>query len=413
MTAYYFVRPTDSLFVRGNLAFGDSGEHGAGLMPPPPSLFAGAFRSAMLGRDPQALARFAQQGRAGSLDLDRALGTLDPDSGRVANEGRFCIIWLSLAGVTSAPSQRGGTPEAVLPLPADLLRLQSGFVPLTPGDVPTGGPLVADGRLLPRVAVLRSAKQEKPQGALYLRQSGWEKHIAGKDLEADPDAVPVASMHVRDPRLGIGLNGDSRTVETGLIYTTEGHAFTPSGSPFSETGFLVGIEGAEGLLPESGFLRLGGDGRGAHYRRVDWQPPEAPLEMIRQTGRFRLILLTAGLFSSALASRKEPGASPPGWLPTVLMREGNDYFLRAADCTARLVCAAVLRREIVSGWDLFRWKPKDALRAVPAGSVYWFEGFEGDPGKLASWVHNGLWGDNSEQQRRAEGYNLASLAAWM
>ncbi len=50
-TTYYYVRPTDSLFVRGNLAFGDSGEHGASMMPPPPSLFAGAFRSALLGHD--------------------------------------------------------------------------------------------------------------------------------------------------------------------------------------------------------------------------------------------------------------------------------------------------------------------------------------------------------------------------
>lgn len=50
-TTYYYVRPTDSLFVRGNLAFGNSGEHGASMMPPPPSLFAGAFRSALLGHD--------------------------------------------------------------------------------------------------------------------------------------------------------------------------------------------------------------------------------------------------------------------------------------------------------------------------------------------------------------------------
>ena len=27
--AYYYVRPTDSLFIRGNLAFGASGEHGS------------------------------------------------------------------------------------------------------------------------------------------------------------------------------------------------------------------------------------------------------------------------------------------------------------------------------------------------------------------------------------------------
>ena len=250
------------------------------------------------------------------------------------------------------------------------------------------------------------------------------KHIAGKDLDTDTDGLPVAKMHTRDPRLGIGLDNDSGTVEMGLIYTTEGHAFSPPTQPppsgpqwgegggFSETGFLIGIEGAEGLLSESGFLRLGGDGRAAHYRRVEWQPPALPLEAIARTGRFRLILLTAGLFSSAFASGKGHDATALGWLPTGVARAGEDYLLRSAGCTARLMCAAVPRREIVSGWDLFRWKPKDALRAAPAGSVYWFEDFEGDPGKLARWVESGLWGDNAGQQRCAEGYNLASLAAW-
>ena len=42
MTTWYFVRPADTLFVRGNLAFGEAGEHGTGLMPPAPF---GALRS--------------------------------------------------------------------------------------------------------------------------------------------------------------------------------------------------------------------------------------------------------------------------------------------------------------------------------------------------------------------------------
>lgn len=49
---------------------------------------------------------------------------------------------------------------------------------------------------------------------------------------------------------------------------------------------------------------------------------------------------------------------------------------------------------------------------MPAGSVYWFEDFDGDPGKLAEWVVGGLWGENPDSQRRAEGYNQVWLAAW-
>lgn len=392
MTTYYFVRPTDSLFVRGNLAFGDSGEHGASVMPPPPSLFAGAFRSAILGRDSKALAQFTQHGRTDDPDLDRVLGTLDPESGKIVSKGTFRITMLTLAGQPTGST----VLEAIVPLPSDLLRLESGFASLIPGEP---DPLVSCNGDLPRVAMLRTAKQEKPQTGAYLRESGWIKHLAGDTPDKDADSVKVEHVHTRDPRLGIGLNGDSRTAEFGLIYTTEGFAFSPKGSPFTGTGFLAGVAGANGLLPESGFLRLGGDGRGAEYRRNQFRPVDPPLDAIAEVRRFRLILMTPGLFTG-------------GWLPEGVSREGDAFILRTNGCTARLVCAAVPRREVISGWDLFRWKPKDARRVAPAGSVYWFDELKGDPGKLADWVADGLWGENSDLQRRAEGYNLASLAAW-
>lgn len=201
MTTYYFVRPTDSLFVRGNLAFGDAGEHGAGVMPPPPSLFAGAFRSALLGRDPQALAQFTQAGRCDDPAIGAALGMLDKD-GRVERTGAFRITWLSLAGIPS-PIGLGHAvvPEPLLPLPADLVCLELGFAVLTPGEA---DPLVVDSRDLPRVAVLRAAKQEKPEGGVFLKRSGWEKHLAGALPDKMADSVKAADVYARDPRLGIG-----------------------------------------------------------------------------------------------------------------------------------------------------------------------------------------------------------------
>jgi CRISPR-associated protein Cmr3 len=404
MTRFYFVEPVDSLFVRGNLAFGDAGEHGTGPVPPPPSLFAGAFRSAILGQDAKALTRFVREGEAGDARRDLALGALNPQTGEVAKPGQFQVTWVTLAGRTQA--QGRDTVAPVFPLPADLVKFKDGFAPLKPLSA---SPLVADGRELPAVAVLHTKEQTKPEGGIYLTQTGWQRHLAGQTPELAAGAIKAADLHTRDPRLGIGLNAGAGTVESGLIYTTEGYAFSPrtdpnspdrTPRPFSATGFLVGITGADGLLPESGMLRLGGDGRGARYRRLDYQPPAPPLDAIARGGRFRLILATPGLFAD-------------GWLPAGVRREGADYRWRFEDCTARLVCAAVPRREIVSGWDLFAWRPKDAERVAPAGSVYWFEDLQGPIDKLAKWVAGGLWLDNPHHQRRAEGYNLAWLANWL
>lgn len=403
MTRFYFVEPIDSLFVRGNLSFGDAGEYGAGVMPPPPSLFAGAFRSAILGRDAEALARFAQQGAAADAQWDAALGRLHPETGNVIQPGNFRVVWVTLGG---RKTERGGAGvEPVFSPPSDLVKLETGFAPLTPEGA---NPLVGDSRDLPCVAVLRSPKQTKPEAGFYLSATGWSGHLTGQSPDPDGSAIKAAELHSRDPRLGIGLDTDAGTAESGLIYTTEGYVFSPRRGPgmsaqaptrFASTGFLVGIAGADGLLPEAGFLRLGGDGRGARYQQVDYQPPPPPLDAVARSGRFRLILATPGLFAD-------------GWLPPGVRLEGGHHLWGGAGCTARLVCATVPRREIVSGWNLLAWKPKDAQRAAPAGSVYWFEDLQGPPDKLAAWVAAGLWGDTIDHQRWAEGYNLGWLAAW-
>jgi CRISPR-associated protein Cmr3 len=378
-TVYYYVRPTDSLFVRGNLAFGDSGEHGASLMPPPPSLFAGAFRSALLGKDAEQLTTFLTSGRCSHPGLAQCLGTPEVP-------GEFRITWLSLAGDPGA----GSVPEAISPLPADLLMLGKNFATLEPRTQAAGMQSAGD---LPLRATLVSAKQEKPTGGIFLRGEGLHKHLQGQCPTA-PESVESKHLYQRDPRLGIGLNADARTAEEGQIYTTEGFAFT-------STGFLVGIQGTADLLPNEGVLRLGGDGRSAHYRRVNFTAPTVRPSLGSQT-RFRLLLQTPALFSQ-------------GWLPEGVRDQGGSYRLQGDGFSARLACAALGRRDIVSGWDLYQWKPKPAQAAAPAGSVYWFDEFTGSADKLAAWVEKGLWPDNLDtlqKSRRAEGYNRALLGAW-
>ena len=384
-TTYYYVRPTDSLFVRGNQAFGDSGEHGASLMPPPPSLFSGAFRSTLLGKDAEQLTTFLTTGRCSHPALAQCLGTPEVP-------GDFRITWLSMAGEPGSDA----VPEAISPLPADLLMLGNNFATLEPRPLTTGVQSTGD---LPLRATLVSAKQEKPQGGVFLRGKGLAQNLQGQTVDK---AHSIESKHVylRDPRLGIGLNADAHTAEEGQIYTTEGFAFSPQG-PFASTGFLVGIEGVANLLPETGLLRLGGDGRSAQYRKVAFTAP-ASTSVPGAKKQFRLLLQTPALFSQ-------------GWLPEGVTGQSGSYRLQGDGFSARLACAALGRREVVSGWDLYQWKPKPAQAAAPAGSVYWFDEFEGDAGKLAAWVAKGLWPDDlspNQQMRRAEGYNRALLAAW-
>ena len=378
MTSYYFVQPLDVLMIRGNKSFGDAGQHGEAVMPPWPSLFAGAFRSALLGKDAAQLARFANGEK-----LPDALGDV---LGTTVEPGSFAITWLSLAQAST-----DANVNAAIPLPADLVAFDDAKLPLValqPAAHPAGS--VASNEL-PLTALLRVAKQIKPETGRWLDNAGLVSHLAGK-LPAS--TLKTASLYQRETRLGIALDACSRTAQDGALYTTEAIAFN------TDTGFLVGIDGDAGLLPSGGVLRLGGDGKGAAYKRVDLTPPAAPLAHIATSCRFRLILATPGIFSG-------------GWLPDGVTRQGErDFRLQGDGFSARLACAAVPRFDIISGWDLAHQQPKTAQRVAPAGSVYWFDQLEGDAGKLAAWVADGLWGDNHDRRRRAEGFNRAWLGIW-
>lgn len=339
--SYHFVQPLDVLMIRGNKSFGGDGEHGEAVMPPWPSLFAGAFRSALLGKNASQLARFAHAG-------DRLDGELGAVLGTPAEPGSFAINWLSLGVLAPAANK----PSAVIPLPADLAAFDDSRVPLVslqPGKPPAGSR--ASGEL-PLVAHLRLAKQTKPQAGRWLDGDGLAAHLCG---ELPTKTVGNATLFKRETRLGIALDSGARTAAEGALYTSEAIALEEN------IGFLVGCEGDDGQLASSGHLRLGGDGKGARYRSLPFSPPAIPLREIDSSRRFRILLATPGVFTG-------------GWLPECVRQLGTgDYRLNGKGFSARLACAAVPRFDTISGWDLARQQPKTAQRVAPAGSVYWFD----------------------------------------
>ena len=106
-----FIEPLDVLILRGNKLFADAGSHGEALMPPWPSVAAGALRSRILidaGIDPAA---FAASRASLAPELSAALGS-------VAQPGSFRIAHFGLA---RRPGKDGDAAfEALLPLPADI-----------------------------------------------------------------------------------------------------------------------------------------------------------------------------------------------------------------------------------------------------------------------------------------------------
>lgn len=399
MTHYYAIRPLDPVMFRGNRSFGAAGEHGECQMPPWPSAFAGAFRAAMLGRDPEVLARFNKRTGPNSSEWQHLDGRLGEILGTPADPGSFELTWASLA------VESDGKWSPAIPLPTDLViqekdqcrksgnraeEIQS----LLPAQAPAGS---HTSYSLPLLPILRQQGQAKPASGRWLPGKALQLYLDGQ-LPKAAKTIQTKDLYEKEVRVGVALDPATRSVEEGALYSTEAISFSPN------AGFLAGIGGiSDGdgrLLPAAGLLRLGGDGRGAEYRQLpDFSPLTAPWEAIGSSRKFRLILATPGIFAQ-------------GWLPPQVEKKENEFRLQLDGFSARLAAAAIPRQIVISGWDIANWAPKPAERAVPAGAVYWFDQMDGDPDKLAAWVEHGIWGNTPDKQRQAEGFNRGLVAAW-
>lgn len=385
---YRFVNAVDTVSIRGNKLFGDAGSHGESTFPPRPSVLSGAFRSVLW-----------------------ATNRCDVTA---IKESSFAIT-----GVFPARQDKQGKVELFLPLPADLLVTDKDEKDKKAGKVVRKlEPQEMDKAIqhsqvsqLPMMPILRQGKPAKPENGWLLNQSGMAAYLRGEKLN-ETHITKQAELWSKESRIGIGLNRDSRTADDGKLFTVE-HTVPKHSENWDEpkhnepkrkvanekmAGLVVGIANGEGL-PASGFIRLGGDGRAAEF-----SPTDAPaITPTPKTDKFKLVLLTPGLFAE-------------GWLPNGIVEENSGYWLKLDGFKARLACAAVSRAEVVSGWDLENWKPKDAERTAPSGSVYWFDQSNYDFAALDKLVTQGLWADSLDNEamksRRAEGYNRVLLAAW-
>lgn len=397
MTAYRFIEPLDVLYLRGNKLFGDPGSHGESLVPPWPSVAAGALRSRMLVDDGTDLAAFAR-GEA-----------KHPTLGTPREPGSFTVSAFHLA------MRREGQVQNLHPLPADLVATREGsdlqLRRLQPRALASG---LTGSSPLGMLPVLPSDHRSKAESGLWLTHPGWQQYLLG-ELPSAGTLLASGSLWRFDPRVGVGLNLETRRADDGKLFSMQAVALVQSGQRIArgesspaqqecarqplmadyDVGFLAGIDGAE--PPASGLLRLGGDGRAAAIHSVACTPALPDFDAIASTGRTRLVLTSPGLFAH-------------GWRVTGC--DTDDSF-RLGGIEGRLVCAAVARAEVVSGWDVAAGRPKPALRAAPAGSVYWLDQLDATPEALRKLAARGLWPEQGhDAQRRAEGFNRFTWAAW-
>lgn len=356
-----FIQPLDVLFLRGNRLFGAAGSYSESVLPPWPSVAAGALRSLI----------FAQGGQI----LD------DPAD--------FCLTAFHLA------RDNGAGAEPVYALPADLGVADAGdgqpqVRRLQPATLAPG---LASSSPLAKAPVLAQDGRSKPQSGYWLSSAAWQRYLAGQ-TPSPGELVPTSQLWQLEHRVGVGLEPQTRHAADGKLFSMQAIAFRPG------AGFVTASTGRV-APPQSGILRLGGDGRSAALTAADVQLPQGDHAALARAGRARIVLTSPGIF-------------PQGWrLPG--MDAGDQLALPGLQ--ARVVAAAVPRAEVVSGWDMVRRQPKDAQRVAPTGSVYWLEDLQADAAALDKLAARGLWRQSGEDTardtaRRVEGFNRFAFAAY-
>lgn len=206
-------------------------------------------------------------------------------------------------------------------------------------------------------------------------------------------------FYVTETRYGHSRSPDSMTVEEGYLYTAPHISFKDNVSitNYHNTGFALFAEGIDKTDLSDATLYLGGERKTAMIQVFDddefIQKQPGYLKNIQSSKRFFLYLATPTIFKN-------------GWFTDW----PSDFD------GADLVGAAVNKPLYVSGWkkesSSFKGTPRAIKRAVPAGSVYFFEAKKWDDNQFEKIYEIYHFGESLSNEYPSAGFGIGLLGSW-
>lgn len=376
-----FLQPNDTFFFRDGRPFtkGEQSE-GHSIFPPLPSTVLGALRSAYI-------AEFGDLSLFYSGGMRDTIGT--PES--LCNAIRLRGVFLS--------DNRDNRTEMFFPLPLDLIykkadRKDNGAALHL--LVPKRRNFVSSGTIDYPLTWWSTSESIDSDADGLLRLGAIQRYLQGKDTSLR--LTDRTTLIEREPKIGNARSRVTLSSEDHMLYRIDMSRFKTSDGNY---GFVVDYECPENL-PQKGLLKLGGEGKCFAYQKIvlEVNPLSSHLEMVKaaiqSTGRFKLYFVTPAIFKQ-------------GWLPSWLDKNsfsGAYPIAPAASIPIQLITAAVGKSVPVGGWDMAKGQAKPTWRAVPAGSVYYFELLDRDRiDDLIAAFHY----QNISDGRTAEGFGLALM----
>lgn len=336
-----FIEPCDVWLFRDGRPFAPN-ERGraVSLFPPTPQTVQGVIRSA----------RIAQESSASFTNQS----TWPAEVGTPDNFGN-----LQLRGPLVARRRSNGGVQRFFPLPMDVTKLKS--------PLPDGRDSETWHILAPRPApdletnwhhrdlqpLLPPPGEPMKFDLVWLDESALAAYLRST-APTDDTVTKTDCLFSHEPRLGVQVDSRPKRPVEGMLYQVE------YVRPEADVGLLVEVEGV--TLPRSGLLQLGGEARAGRYETVMTGvtlSPDGCLTDGDKPLRFKAYFATPALFGH-------------GWLPDPINPGTLHGNWRGIDL--KLIAAAIGKPQAIGGRDIARGDSQRAIRrAVPAGSVYFFE----------------------------------------
>jgi|GEM_PF-1689836 CRISPR-associated protein Cmr3 len=366
----FFIEALDTLFFRDGRPFEVGGE--ANLMiPPSPSTFYGALRSAIIVSHSGGISAF-KEGK--DRLLTEWVGRWKDSEGKTAK--------LEIKGPLFA-QKKDGNFVRYFPLPRDILVFSerkgldgSAKQFLVPTKLKPAESEVRSNVPLSHLLVNSYAEtcEYKP---LLISERLFCKYLLGKldeplEFEFTHDVLPSEHFYLTDRRVGIGLKLNQKNVEKGRLFIQQHMVLRRD--HHVQTGFVVECQVPEWFAP-NGILRLGGDGKVAAFGEIEYEKiinVEELQKRIDETGLFKVYLATPALFEMGDRSRSFH----------------NGYVEDMPGLEFELIAAAIGRPEMYGGYDIVANVPKVSFPAVPAGSVFYFRLKKGTAADVIKAFHN-------------------------
>jgi CRISPR-associated protein Cmr3 len=333
-----YLEPLDTLFFRDNRPFEAGVDSFAETILPSPLTIYGAIGSYILKQNGTDIKKFLNH----KIE-DKTLGKYDEEL-KDAN--------LKIKGIFL---KKGN--NIYLPVPANYFRVNGHDYKLAyPSGEKDKKDFLWDIKKDLKPIRLPEGKCKEVSGYISIRE---KKKILINEAIILNEPTKKADLYIDEWRFGHKMNRQISTVSEGFLYATRHLRFKEvlDSKVYVKTQFLILIDGLDSSAGKEDVLFLGGEGKKVKvkFEKFDkdkWFDNQFKQELfkkIQEKKKFFLYLLTPAIFENGFYGNF------------------NNF---------KLISAAVKKPIYISGWkrtDITQGNPREIKKAVPAGSVYFFE----------------------------------------